>query len=99
MTGADTIVNQALKDLFTIVGYEVIYEGATIQGYFKEPSHSTDFATGEITAGAPFLEVRTIDVPGIAQDKQLIIAGTTSKVVAPPITDGKGTTILELATI
>jgi len=98
MTGADTIINQALNGIFTIGGCEVIYEGATIHGDFKEPSHVTNFATGEVTAGAPGVEVRTIDVPGIAQGKQLIIKGTTYKVVAPPFTNGKGTTILELAT-
>jgi hypothetical protein len=95
----DTIFDDALNDLFTVLGCEVIYEGATIHGYFKSPSHTIDAATGEITTGAPGVEVRTCDVPGIAQGKQVVIAGTTYNVVAPPFTDGKGTTILELATI
>lgn len=95
----NTIFDDALEDIFAALGCEVIYEGATIHGYFKSPSHTIDAATGEITMGTPGVEVRTCDVPGIAQGKQLTIAGMTYNVAAPPFTDGKGTTILELATI
>jgi hypothetical protein len=97
MTGADTIFDQALDDIFSALGVDVAYNGATIHGYFKSPSNIINTETGELEEAGPGVEVRTSDVPDIAHGAGITIAGTAYKVTRI-FTDGKGTTILELAT-
>lgn len=97
MTGSNTIFDQALNDIFSALGEEVIYNGAVIHGYFKSPSHILDAGTGELEEAGPAVEVRTSDVTGIKHGDSMTIAGVTYKVTGI-YTDGKGTTILGLAT-
>lgn len=74
----------------------VTYDGGTIYGVFDNETVPVD-AGGfvPIHQEQPRLTCRTIDVPSIAEDQQMVIGGVTYDVKAW-VHDGTGVTVVQL---
>lgn len=89
----DDLTSILLVDEFAVA---VTYDGGTIYGIFDNETVPVD-AGGyvQVHQEQPRLTCRTVDVPSIAEDQQMVISSVTYDIKAW-IHDGTGVTIVQL---
>ncbi|OPY74718.1 MAG: hypothetical protein A4E64_02140 [Syntrophorhabdus sp. PtaU1.Bin058] len=93
MTGADTIFNDALADIFATIGSDVIYNDITIKGDKK--SEPWKIVNGIETAAIVY-EFIDADIASIKHNDTMTIGGTTYYAILI-LPQGSGTTLVTLS--